>query len=288
MTDFKNNHYTPKGLLKNFKCPTAGKLFYFDKRSPTAPVVHRNTDKIFSENYFYAIESQVGKRDTSVESNYFAPLDDTLAKLAEKIVNCARKKMTPNFSGEEKSNWGECLSKLEVRGPEFRDNTLTKEWYAKENANAYLRFENKFGAKPNPFQKIIIDETYRNERERKNALIRSLTDDLPMTLAALRERGVHVAIVTDSNSSFLIGSRPIVRFPLAFGSIDPQTQLWLPIAHDVAVCTGGPRDEDSLSNPSAAFIKRLNDQSFAQSTEIAGCSKMMIEGYAEAFKIMES
>ena len=127
--------------------------------------------------------------------------------------------------------------------------------------------------------RIDTDEfKYRLQLEAK---VKSLETKLAESSKILSQRGLYFARIITHRKSFIIGSQPLVRIG-NHGSNrldDPKTELWYPIAHDIAVSLGSYEEKEKLFHLSLnemKFIRNVNLQITNNSNEIAGKSIELI------------
>jgi hypothetical protein len=77
--------------------------------------------------------------------------------------------------------------------------------------------------------------------------------------------------VAPSSVAFVIGSQPVARTGTGESAnmLDPDVQLWLPIASDVAVRFVGSGPAISVTDLSEDHVARINKQIYMQSEMIA-------------------
>lgn len=141
-----------------------------------------------------------------------------------------------------------------------------------------------------PELKEMLDDPEFRTRIQQRSKAESLKSDLVESSDILARRGLMFAKIENPRKSFIIGSNPLVRCNSGgSGHLSEETtELWYPIAYDVAVSVGSwevterlfKLDETVLSS---RFVDRINRQMFLQSNEIAGQSKALIESISRNF-----
>jgi len=99
-------------------------------------------------------------------------------------------------------------------------------------------------------------------------------------LDVIRDKGIRIARIRRASRSFVIGSKPIVKFtPSGHTNLAyPAVLAWLPIAYDVAVTPASkPGKEEMVEVTNNQFVRWLNDEVFNQSTVIAGRSEVLVK-----------
>ena len=109
----------------------------------------------------------------------------------------------------------------------------------------------------------------------------------PFAKAAMKSRGLGIALITKPQRSFLIGSNPVVRIqsPGHQGDrIYPGGETWLPIASDVAILVKGEAGREYLIDLNEdRHIRRVNEASFRQSTIVASRSRELLASLVARF-----
>jgi hypothetical protein len=120
-------------------------------------------------------------------------------------------------------------------------NAISDNEVTPERIDAVL---DRYGATVGPVPEDIREQFKSKEffeHLKQNALVGSLGDPAPIVEQALRGRGLALAVLDRENRSFILGSNPMARLGTRNGSslANPEVELWLPIARDVAVSPYG-------------------------------------------------
>lgn len=100
-------------------------------------------------------------------------------------------------------------------------------------------------------------------------------------MSALAARGIAVALITNPNKSFVIGDYPLARMGPDGTLSHPETELWLPIAADVAVSPWGNTASEKLILIGTEHVRTINKVIFDHSNVIAGRSEALIRSLAD-------
>lgn len=276
MPEYKNHHYVPQHILNNFK-NYENQFFYYNKNKSHKPIEHRNTEKVFCENYLYSYETRDGNKSSEVEFNYFKTLDTNVATIVQSIVECVRLNNYPNLSSEQKNTWNEFFLKQQVRSPE-RLNSPELQANIDET---YKNTKDKIYERLSPSLKTLIDSDEFKTRLQLETKVKSLESNLSSSMDILNERGLYFARITSPNKSFVIGSQPLVRIGNQGSNRldDPMTELWYPISHDIAVSIGSYKEKEkifTLTSKESKLIRTINLEITKRSNEIAGKSLALI------------
>lgn len=276
MSTPKNHHYIPQMLSKRF-VNQEGKLYVYDKYHPDKGVQKKDPKKTFVRRHFYSQEEEDGTLDVSVETGFLAPLESDASPVLEKIVNAVRRGQTPNLSSDEKDIWVKFFYILFARVPDRIDK-------ASDVVRQIVLAKIDFASQLRPLNDLEL--SVRNSPETMNKHLKNGgIQNLPMSTSGkvfefLAETRNVVAVINKPNleRSFVIGSNPVVRasYPEGFHIADPDAEVWLPLASDVAV-SPWPGENDEVISANDRLIRAINRSVFEQSTVIAGCSREVIE-----------
>jgi hypothetical protein len=99
-------------------------------------------------------------------------------------------------------------------------------------------------------------------------------------LEVLSKRGIAIGIISGDSKSFIIGDHPLARMGLT-GRLDhSQTEVWLPIASDVAITPWGAAGHEQLISLNVTSIRRINEIIFQQSNTVAARSDRLLRSLA--------
>lgn len=284
MAEFKNNHYVPQWLIKNF-CIETGNTYYFDKTKPDKPIILRNPDSIFCKNNLYVRRSRTGERDVSLETDKFSPIDNDAKVLFCRIIDCARNNRLPNLSPDEKSLFSNFIYQQFRRTPDRQNSTVPNVDLEQLVNTELIALQDQSGAIDAALHERIknqITELKKPEnfaRMIHNGKVKALKSRDPLLEQMLVKRGFIIARTKNPNCSFVLGSNPILKihYPNRSSLSDLTVEMWLPISHDIAVCSCGNPTDEKLTLISLESMRYLNELTFSQSTEIAGTSMKLLE-----------
>jgi hypothetical protein len=96
---------------------------------------------------------------------------------------------------------------------------------------------------------------------------------------ALPSRGIVVLHITAPGEVFAIGSFPVVRRKGDLGRT--ESEVWLPVASDVAIGIGDPANEITVRDVEPEVILKINQATAVQSSMFAAPFKPLVEALAE-------
>lgn len=262
-------------LLRRFTTPE-GKLYFFNKDRPNG-VLETSPANLFVEHHLYTYHHVDGRKSTELESAY-SQLEGKADTIVEKICGSARTGKLPCLTSDERATWDLFTYQQFKRVPDVLRKIVGKDDYLQWLAASVAEFERT--ERPlTEEERINLADPAVLERWYKNAMVESLGQigDEPMEILA--SRGIAVAVIERQDKSFLVGSYPVAKLTnRSFTHLShPSTELWLPIASDVAVTPYGPQRKELLVRFSDAKpIRNLNEAIWRQSTIIAGRSRELI------------
>lgn len=117
----------------------------------------------------------------------------------------------------------------------------------------------------------------------KNARVRSVCGVSERVLSALKGRGLALLRVRAPGKAFIIASRPVIQlgFKDGLGLMNEPTEMWLPIASDLAIGIGCAQVAETIYDlHDHRAIRYLNTSIAGQSTAFASRSASLTESIA--------
>ena len=276
----KRHHFVPRMLLRRFTDEN-GRLHFFDKRIAEKGVLSASPANLFVERHLYTQHGEDGDKDVSVET-MLAGLEGPADKIIEKIISAARTGQLPNLTPSEKSSWDQYFYYQWKRVPDVHDGIVSsaefEEWIR--------QFVEEFEETIRP---LTADEHSKMKDPkvlagiRQNARVQAVAKPGDEMVRILGDKGLLVAIIPNPKKSFVIGSHPVVKltYPGRSNLADPSVEVWLPLAHDVAVTPGFSRVTEKLVELNEdRHIRMINEATLKQSTAIAGRSRTLVASLA--------
>ena len=268
MSNPKRHHYIPKMLLKHF-ADERGYLYSFDKESRDKSVKRRNPKTLFTERHLYSFHNSDGEKDYSTEREYLQQLEGKASPIVDKIVCTARQDELPNLTPNESDVWVEFLFTQWKRLPDLRDRSAFDQLQSEQNQQRYRKLK---GLADDEAIDLKEMEEFIQHEVWPRAITMSSEFVENRILPTLRRMNLWVGIVQKEQSGLFIGSNPIVKALPHLDLDHPDAEIWMPLAHDVAVVLrhGQP---DTLFYSTDEFNQKLNERVFEQSKVIAGRSR---------------
>ncbi len=257
-----------------------GWLFVFNKRCPERGVFRQKPAQVFVENHLYTQHELDGSKDYSVEFT-LSRLESVANGILEKIVRAARSKNTPRLNWQERQTWDLFFCSQVMRVPDIHPSEEHMDTILRQSVNQMLR-DARLPPQGADYLNRILDSNQDMSQFKRN-IKASLAIPTEVILNVVSERGIGIARIRKSKSSFVIGSMPVVRLAREGRThlADPTVEAWLPIAPDVAVTPASSRGEEKLVEITQnRFVRYINESTFTQSTSIAGRSPELVRSLA--------
>jgi len=240
----KRHHFVPEFILRRF-CDARGRLHYFDKRRPSLGVGTTSPRNQFVETNLYSLRLGPQRLDPRLETT-MSKLEGEAAPITASIVAHARLGLCPNLTPEQKALWDFFLITQLKRVPDFLDSVMPQREFDALLSVLLQQFAEEVRP-PDHTEIERLKEPATLVRLQHNAWLLSMTKPATVLTGILGDKGLVVARIAKTGKSFITGSRPVVKLNYPGRSMlsDPTVELWLPIAHDVAVSPGlsrGMRD----------------------------------------------
>ena len=292
----RRQHYIPVMILKNF-CDERGFLWVSDGQR----TYKANPINVFAERDLYAksnidhapnthsYEDFVGSIEKSNEhETRLSEIESEAAPAIMTIINKARQGKCPALSSRLRDVWKRFFITTALRTQESQERIPT-----------FKNFDDAFYeaativAKTDEFQLPDKDTLYSDSRNvhlknilKSNTAAKFATGDDPRLQAQIEEfcrnRGLLIAVIQIPQRSFVVGSHGLA---IVENSNGEQT-AWLPIAHDVAICTTAFPDTEYLipltqKDDGDRIITMINKTLAKQSWLIAGESETLVRSLTQ-------
>lgn len=270
-------------LLQRF-ADENGKLFFFSKQFPAKGVLATTPRNLFCQKHIYTAKDKHGEMDVRLE-HYYAELEGSANAIIEKIVTSARNGDKPHLTAQERDIWDFFFYNQWKRVPDFQRKVFETDKFESQLKKATAVFEANYRPLTPDEERDLQDPRWL-ERVKQNAKIHALTRASPQILAHLKQKGLGIAVICNPGKSFVIGSFPVVKLahPGRPHPADPTVEIWLPVAHDVAVSPAPvPSTAELLIEiHDDSPVRTINAAIFRQSTAIAGRSQRLIASLARS------
>jgi len=273
----KRHHYIPEMLQKRFVNDSGG-LWFYSKERPDRGIVATKPGNVFVEGHLYSSVEADGSKNPALELHY-SKVESLTDPIIEKMVLSARSRRVPSLSPTELEIWNHFFFYQQKRVPDFFGEIEDIKNFSDRIEEVLASLEAEIGRPiPAHLRQQVTDED-AVERLKKNAIVGSLFDPATMVMEVLQARGLVIAVPRRETKSFVLGSNPMARMGTRNGSSlgNPEVELWLPIAQDVAVTPYGRPGEVRIIVLEDFQIRKVNQGIFGRSTMMASGSKDLIE-----------
>lgn len=276
MSNPKRHHFVPEHLQAGFVDGNDG-LWTFDSRNRGKGVWCGTLNNLLVEGHLYSYVRPDGSKDVSLEQ-WFSQLEGAAAPVIEKVVASARKAKLPSLTATEKETWDNFLYQQWRRVPDLYMSLLPPEAH-KAEVERLIDELATLGRRLTNSERSELLAPISLKNMRQNVRVSSLTTSSEQVLSTLGSRGLAVAKVANPKKSFVLGSRPVVKctLPGITDLSDPQVELWLPISHDVMAGIGRLDEREILAPLNDRQVRLQNEAAAAQSTQIVGRSRELVQ-----------
>ena len=266
----KYHHFVPQMLLRRFT-DGFGKFWVYIRVANK--IVPGTPESQFGQTHFHTIESASGEKDVSAETR-LSVLEGQANLIIEKIVVAARAGKTPGLTADEKETWDAYFHSQWKRVPDVHAKvaTLRDREAAMDAVLATVRAKH-----PDRLDEIAaLDTPEERARLLQGGKVKAIEQPGGKVVEILASRGLVIARITSPGESFAIGSLPMIRLN---GDLrDPQSEVWIPVASDIAVGPGLAKGKETLIDLSdPKLIWDFNAVTAAQSSIFAAASKQVVE-----------
>ena len=277
-TKAKKHHYVPRSFQERF----AGSdlhLWFYDKRERDFGVRRKPIARLFREWDLYTVVGPDGARDRATETR-LSVIEGKAAPILDRVVGEARLGQASTFSERDR----EALSAFFIaqfrRSPDLHSTVAGRRHVDAAVAEIAAEWEAAGQALPGD-QRSAVESEGLSKRIRGNLIAANAADPLLTASAAMMQRGFVTSVIRLPRRSFVLGSTPFARFMSRQRRQDlgdPGSELWLPIAHDVALCSHGlPGPSRLLEIVRDNDIRKVNGNIVRASTVFASASRELVE-----------
>lgn len=273
----KLHHYVPRLILREF-ANEAGQLNFVRRSSQT--ITTAALRNLFAENHLYSRIREDGSKDVSLE-NVYAKLEGSTAVILASLISAARNGQSGVRSSEDRRIIDKFIYHLWRRTPDVFDRMFP----ADSDQEAISLIEVALREKQH---KLSIDDIEKlripgnAKRIIKNTRLEVLHAERPEILKAFSEFELHVMVVADKRSSFIVGSYPVLVLngQKLTTFVSTGTEIWVPIAPDVALCLCSPLSFQIIA-ADQSLVRKVNELIASRSSTIASHSEALLSSLAK-------
>lgn len=279
MTRPVRHHFIPQMIIRNF-VDEHGWVHGWDQERPARGVFRSRPENVFFEKHLYSLFDRDGALVPAAETD-LSRLEGVVGPIIQKLIQAARSRTLPMLSPDERAWWDLFFYIQWKRVPEQQRSSMTD--------GALMAMFDATTARllrTHPDRRAEIEALAMPEKRAqmlKNVRVGALINPGTQVPEVLASRGLSLLIIPNAKRSFLLGSRPVVKMNIRGASslTDERSEVWLPIAPDVAVGPGR-RDhwEQGFALTEAKPIRELNEATWTQSSTVIGRSPALVRAIA--------
>lgn len=269
----KRHHFVSESHQERF-ADVNGFLHAYDKTRPEKGIEARRPKNLFVEGHRYSTIRTDGSRDPALE-NRLAILEGVADPIIERIVVAARRNQTPRLTAAEFDIWVRYFVIQWKRVPDLHLEITTDSDSEADVRRLIGELREVFPERGSELDALATPDAIR--RTVQNARVDSLEHISAEVEQAMHARGLGI-VRCPPGKRFVLASRPVAKFSLpGQGSLlNPEVEMWLPIAEDVAAGIGAGRGTERIFHATIDQIRHINLTLLKQSTIIASASPMLI------------
>ncbi len=262
-------------ILKRFT-NDRGKLHYFDKRVPGGEIGETSPKNLFVEKHLYSEILPDGSKDPTLEQE-LSSLETRAEEVVDKIVATAKAGNAPRLTLAEKKTWDTFLGMQLKRLPHIYDKHMTPDAFGESLDESIREYEEIIRPLTGRERDSFNDPEVR-KRLMQNTRVGAIRGPMDLVMGELGRRGLGTIVCAETKRSFVIGSNPVSKLTLPGRAhlSDPTTEVWFPIAADVAVTPWGEKGRSILREAAREHVRHINLVTFKESDLVASRSEELI------------
>jgi len=278
----KKHHYVPKVILKRFY-HSGSSLYYCERNTPRKGVQNRNIESVFRRTNYNSLEYDDGSKDDRLEKFFAHKLDNFIPEwtgVFERALKSGRVEFPSLQSRHRFIQFFYCHAK---RTPDFLDPLVQDVANETFSEKGIAELETRLRRLSISEQMLVRSPDFQN-RTLRNARVENLSRQSEEVLSRLMGMKVIVASPARRNQSFLVGSKPVVRFEdYPFQELGEEgVEMWTTFAPNLAVeFVAGPTPSDCMLLDSK-MVRQLNTTLAKNSRAIASHSRELLTSISKA------
>ncbi|MCJ2139423.1 DUF4238 domain-containing protein [Methylobacterium sp. E-066] len=270
-------HFIPEMLQKRF-VDHRGMLWVHDRRRPERGFFRSTPKGIFKERHLYTVAGPDGSPSALVERT-LGHVENAAGPVLDRVVEHVRAGGRWDLTSEERVLLLFFLY-VQLKGcPEFFRGIPLDESMETFAEGLIAAWEDANGPMPPEDRERHLSADNLEDLQH-SARMKSLMTLSPRVLEALYTRGLTVIHIPRPDRQFALASLPVVRLKSPSGRMDlgdPEVELSLPIAPDVAIASYGMADLNQIVHITHdTSIRRVNWELARSSNTIASSSRELL------------
>lgn len=277
MTVPRRHHYVPVFIQRRFTNGD-GKLFLYSHERRARGVYTSRPEDAFVQRDLNTVEEKDGSKNVELEL-WYSWFEGLIAPIVERIVSRARARKEPQLTADERNAWDNFVYHQQKRAPDtFKRLGLLDEF--RENLAARI---DEYHGSVRPLGEaergnLMREDTIKAMIQRASVTARGRGGG--EALDALASRGIGVCVIGPPGKSFILGDHPQSRMGPNGDLRDTSTDLWMPIAPDVAVSPWGKAGTEHLLVANGDAVRRINRVIFQQSNLVGARAEALLKSLA--------
>jgi len=271
MSTPKKHHYVPQFIIRAF-ADADGLVWHYNLRETQYGLKRRSAKSVFWEKDLYSIVSKDGRMDPVLEIDFSTLVETPVAKVHQKILGSVRAGHLPCLTAEERGLW--CLFFLYQwkRTPSHQER-----FYTEQPLEALLEDLISEEGAAIPFDPDEVRALLAQPYFVKNVKTNAIRVPPELALDKLQDMGIAFVCITRRTKSFILSNDPVIKLatPQASELGDPDVEIWMPIAHDIAVCPY-PGPDRLIADPNDSMLRSLNLAMIAHGDQVISRSDRLL------------
>ena len=273
----RRHHFVPQMLQRRFT-DAGGRLYVFDKRRPEAGVFGTTPGNAFVQKDLNAVELKDGSKHVGLEI-WYSELEGQVAPIIDKIVERARARKVPGLTDDERNAWDNFMYHQQKRAPDIFERLGLVQDFEKDLPARIAEYEREV-RQLTDVERVALQSPEAIKRMVQRASVQARGRGSEEVVATLASLGIAVALVKSPKKSFILGDHPLARMGPTGELGHPATEIWMPIAPDVAVSPWGSPKSEKLIAIEWDHVRRVNQTIFQHSNIVAARSEALIRSLA--------
>ena len=277
MSEARRHHTNPLMILRRF-VDDNGRLHVFDRTRPERGVYATVPKNAFVHRDLNALINLDGTRNIRLEV-WYSELEGAIAPLIDAMIETVCEGKTPLLTEETQRAWNTFVYHSHKRAHDAFDRLGLTRNFEDQVRHKLERHELLTGPVPTEVREAVLSKN-AIQRILKNVSVNARSRGGNEIVDALQNRGLAFGVASSRRSSFVVGDHPLARMGGTGHLLDEFTELWLPIAPQVAVSPWGARNTAKLFHFNTHMIRRVNELIVTNSNVVAGRSPKLIRSLA--------
>ncbi|MCJ2120084.1 DUF4238 domain-containing protein [Methylobacterium sp. J-001] len=277
-TKAKKHHYIPRSFQERFSGPDLN-LWFYDKRERAFGVRRKPIARLFRGWELYTVVGLDGARDRTTETR-LSVIEGRASPILDRVITEAREGRASLFSEAERLALSTFFIAQFRRSPDLHNTVAGRRRVDDAVAEVIAEWEAAGHIAPSS-QRSAVENERLGRKIRGNLLAENAAAPMETASPVMMQRGFTTGVIRLPQRSFVLGSTQFARLlsPQRRQDLgDPGSELWLPIASDVALCSHGlPGRGRLLEIDRDQDVRKVNGAIVSASTVFASPNRELVE-----------